>query len=113
MIEARIRPQDIAFLSPNQKARIKITAYDFSIYGGLDGFVERIGADSMTDELTGETYFPIDIRADAANFKKDNETLPISPGMVASVDIITGHKSVLEYLLKPVKKAKYEGLRER
>lgn len=113
LVEARIRPQDIAFLSPQQLARVKITAYDFSIYGGLEGHVERIGADSLTDELTGETYFPIDIRADAANFKKDDKSLPITPGMVASVDIITGHKSVLQYLMKPVNKARYEGLRER
>ncbi len=112
-IEARIRPQDIAFLTPNQQARVTITAYDYSIYGGLDGHVQRIGADSLTDEVTGEAYFPIDIIADAASFKKDNETLPISPGMVASVDIITGEKTVLEYLLKPVKKAKFEALKER
>jgi len=113
LVEARIRPQDIAFLSPQQPARVKITAYDFSIYGGLEGHVERIGADSLTDELTGETYFPIDIRADAANFTKDNQSLPVTPGMVASVDIITGHKSVFQYLMKPVNKARYEGLRER
>jgi len=113
LVEARIRPQDIAFLSTSQKARVKITAYDYSIYGGLNGFVERIGADSITDEVTGETYFPIDVRADAANFKKDNQNLPVTPGMVASVDIITGQKSVLQYLLKPVNKARYEGLRER
>jgi len=112
-IEAKIRPKDIAFLSPKQKARVTITAYDYSIYGGLEGYVERIGADSLTDEITGETYFPIDILADAANFKKDNETLPISPGMVASVDIITGKKTILQYLLKPINKARYEGLKER
>ena len=113
LVEARIRPQDIAFLSTSQKARVKITAYDYSIYGGLNGYVERIGADSITDEVTGETYFPIDVRADAASFKKDNENLPVTPGMVASVDIITGQKSVLQYLMKPVNKARYEGLRER
>lgn len=112
-IEARISPKDIAFLSTQQRARVTITAYDYSIYGGLEGYVERIGADSLTDDVTGETYFPIDILADAANFQKDNQTLPISPGMVASVDIITGKKTILQYLLKPVNKARYEGLRER
>ena len=112
-IEAKIRPQDIAFISPQQIARVKITAYDYSIYGGLEGYVERIGADSLTDEVTGETYFPIDILADATNFKKDNKALPITPGMVASVDIITGRKTILQYILKPVNKARYEGLRER
>ncbi len=112
-IEARIRPKDIAFLSTQQKARVTITAYDYSIYGGLEGYVERIGADSLMDEITGENYFPIDILADASNFKKDNEALPITPGMVASVDIITGEKTILQYLMKPVNKARYEGLRER
>ncbi len=112
-IEARIRPQDIAFLVPNQPARVTITAYDYSIYGGLSGRVERIGADSLTDEVTGETYFPIDIVADAAGIKSGGETLPISPGMVASVDIITGEKTILQYLLKPVRKARFEALRER
>ncbi len=113
LIEARIRPKDIAFLTPNQQARVSITAYDFSIYGSLDGVVERIGADSLTDEQSGETYFPIDIRTEIAKFEKDGKTLPVVPGMVASVDIITGRKTVLQYLLKPVNKAKYEGLRER
>ena len=112
-IEAKIRPQDIAFLSPNQKARVKITAYDYSIYGGLEGYVERIGADSLTDEVTGETYFPIDILADATEFKDGDKTLSVTPGMVASVDIITGKKSILQYILKPINKARYEGLRER
>lgn len=112
-IEAKIRPQDIAFLSPNQLARVKITAYDYSIYGGLEGHVERIGADSLTDEVTGETYFPIDILADASEFKDGDQPLSVTPGMVASVDIITGKKSILQYILKPINKARYEGLRER
>ena len=112
-IEAKIRPQDIAFLSPNQLARVKITAYDYSIYGGLEGHVERIGADSLTDEVTGETYFPIDILADASEFKDGDQPLSVTPGMVASVDIITGQKSILQYILKPINKARYEGLRER
>jgi len=112
-IEARIKPQDIAFLSPNQLARVKITAYDYSIYGGLEGFVERIGADSLTDEVSGEAYFPIDIVADARDFKDEDKLLSVSPGMVASVDIVTGKKSILQYILKPINKARYEALRER
>jgi len=112
-IEARIKPKDVAFLLPGQTARVKITAYDYSIYGGLEGFVERIGADSLTDEITGEAYFPIDIVADASNFMDGESPLSVSPGMVASVDIITGQKSILHYLFKPINKAKYEALRER
>ena len=113
LIEARIRPQDIAFLTPQQHAKVKITAYDYSIYGGVEGIVERIGADSLTDEITGETYFPIDIRTYSTLFGKTGEPLPVTPGMVASVDIITGRKTVLQYLLKPINKAMSEGLRER
>lgn len=112
-IEAKISPKDIGFLSLNQPAKVKITAYDYSIYGGLEGYVERIGADSLTDEITGETYFPIDIVADASNFKFGEEDLSVSPGMVASVDIITGKKSILQYIFKPINKARYEALRER
>ena len=112
-IEAKISPKDVGFLALNQPAKVKITAYDYSIYGGLDGYVERIGADSLTDEITGETYFPIDIVADASNFKNGDERLSVSPGMVASVDIITGNKSILQYILKPINKARYEAMRER
>jgi len=113
LVEARIRPQDIAFITPQQNAKVKITAYDYSIYGGIEGSVERIGADSLTDEMTGETYFPIDIRTHSTLFEKTGEPLPVTPGMVASVDIITGRKTVLQYLLKPINKARSEGLRER
>jgi len=80
---------------------------------GWKGFVERIGADSLTDEVSGEAYFPIDIVADARDFKDEDKLLSVSPGMVASVDIVTGKKSILQYILKPINKARYEALRER
>lgn len=113
LIEAKIKPQDIGFLHPNQKANVKITAYDYSIYGGLDGVVEQISADTITDERD-ESYYLIRVRTQK-NFlgNKNNKPLHIIPGMAANVDILTGHKSVLDYLLKPILKAKQNALRER
>jgi len=112
LVEARIKPTDIAFLHPNQKAVIKITAYDFSIYGGLEGSVEQISADTIEDKK-GETYYLVKLRTQKNAILYRGESLPIIPGMTASVDILTGKKSVLDYLLKPILKAKQNALRER
>ncbi len=112
LIEARIRPQDIAFLHPGQEAMVKFTAYDFTIYGGLKAKLEHISADSITDE-EGNSFFLIHLRTEKSHLGSDEEPLLIIPGMVASVDIITGHKSVLSYLLKPIIRARAEALRER
>ncbi|MBF0382366.1 MAG: type I secretion system permease/ATPase [Magnetococcales bacterium] len=112
LVEARIRPEDIAFLSPGQKTMVKFTAYDFSIYGGLPGQLEHISADTIMDEK-GEHYYEIRVRTKKKQLGNINNPLPIIPGMVASVDIITGKKSVLDYLLKPIIKAKGSAMRER
>ncbi|TYC56435.1 HlyD family type I secretion periplasmic adaptor subunit [Rhodobacterales bacterium] len=112
LIEAQIRPQDVAFLHPGQKAQVKITAYDFSIYGGLEGNLERIGADTTEDE-EGNRFFRVMIRTDKNFLGTDTDPLPIIPGMVASVDILTGEKTVLDYILKPIKKVRDQALRER
>lgn len=112
LIETQIRPQDVAFLSPGQNATVKITAYDFSIYGGLDGKLERISADTTEDEK-GNRFFRIMIRTDKSYLGTDTDPLPIIPGMVASVDILTGEKTVLAYILKPIKKVRDQALRER
>ena len=112
-IEAKIRPSDIAFVRPRQPAIVKITAYDFSIYGGLEGEVERISADSVYDEQTHENFYLVTVKTLTTQLKREKENLPIIPGMVASVDILTGKKSVLDYLLKPINKARAEALRER
>ena len=112
LVETQIRPQDVAFLHPGQDAVVKITAYDFSIYGGLDGKLERISADTTENEK-GERFFQIMIRTDKNHLGSDTDPLPIIPGMVASVDILTGKKSVLDYILKPIKKVRDEALRER
>ena len=112
-IEAKIRPADIAFVRSKQAAVVKITAYDFSIYGGLEGEVERISADSVYDEQLHENFYLVTVKTLQNTLKTEKENLPIIPGMVASVDILTGKKSVLEYLLKPIKKARNEAMRER
>ncbi|MDG1581753.1 HlyD family type I secretion periplasmic adaptor subunit [Pseudomonas sp. GOM6] len=112
LIEARVRPQDIAFLHPGQKAMVKFTAYDFTIYGGLKAKLELISADTITDE-EGNSFYLIQVRTDKSHLGTSEHPLLIIPGMVATVDIVTGEKSVLDYLLKPVLKARSEALRER
>lgn len=112
LIEARIRPSDVAFLNPGQKAMVKFTAYDFSIYGGLPGKIERISADTSSDQQ-GETFYRVFVRTDANHLGTETDPLPVIPGMITQVDILTGEKSVLDYLLKPILKARDEALRER
>jgi adhesin transport system membrane fusion protein len=112
LVEARIRPQDIAFLHPGQEAMVKFTAYDFTIYGGLPAKLEQIGADTITDDK-GNSFYLIKLRTDKSYLGPADHPLLIIPGMVASVDIITGKKSVLSYLLKPILRARAEALRER
>jgi len=110
LLEARVQPRDIAFLRPGQPAMVKFTAYDFSIYGGLDGTLEHIGADSVMDEK-GNAFYIVRVRTSRATLGDAN--LPIIPGMVAEVDILTGKKSVLTYLLKPVLRARGIAMTER
>lgn len=112
LVEAEIKPADIAFLHPGQKAQVKITAYDFSIYGGLEGTVEHISADTIEDEQ-GKSFYLVKVRTTENAMEYHGEKLPIIPGMTAQVDVLTGEKSVLDYLLKPILKAKQNALRER
>lgn len=112
LIEARVRPQDVAFLHPGQSAMVKFSAYDYTIYGGLKAKLELIGADTITDDK-GNSFYLIQVRTDKNHLGGDNKPLLIIPGMTATVDIITGEKSVLDYLLKPVLKARTEAMRER
>lgn len=109
VLEAKVQPKDIAFLHPNQKATVKFTAYDFSIYGGLDAQVENISPDTQVDEK-GNAFYIVKVRTAQPQFA---ENKPIIPGMTAEIDILTGKKSVLSYLLKPILKAKAYALRER
>ena len=109
ILEAKMAPKDIAFLRPGQPAIVKFTAYDFSTYGGLEAKLESIGVDSITDEK-GNTFFLVKVRTLKSSL---GPNLPIIPGMVAEVDVITGKKSILSYLMKPVLKAKQAALTER
>lgn len=109
LLEAKITPRDIAFLHPGQPAIVKFTAYDFAIYGGMEATLETIGADSLVDD-EGNTFFIVKVRTRKARL---GPGLPIIPGMVAEVDIITGKKSVLTYLMKPVLRARQIALTER
>lgn len=114
LVEARIRPSDVAFLHAGQQATVKITAYDYSIYGGLAGTLEYISADTIADEKNPqETYYRLLVRTDKAHLEGKDGPLPIIPGMVATVEILTGTKTVLEYILKPVLKVRDNALRER
>ena len=108
LIEAKIAPKDIAFLAPGMKAKVKITAYDFSIYGDLEGEVVQISADTIEEETAqGKEYFyQILIATQGNNLVKNGKSYPIRPGMIAKVDVLGGKRTVLSYLLNPLLKAK-------
>lgn len=109
LVEVRIRPKDIAFLIPGQEALVKLTAYDFVVYGGLEGAVEFIGADTIMDD-EGIPFYEVHVRTREPGFGED---MPIMPGMTVQVDILTGKKTILAYLMKPVLRAKQYALTER
>ncbi len=113
LVETRVKPSDIAFIKVGDKALVKVTAYDFSTYGGLDGRVVQVSADSIYDEVEREAYFIVIVETDRAYLEQAGRQLPITPGMMTDTQIITGRKSVLSYLLKPVLKARSDALRER
>ena len=112
VVEAKVKPQDVAFLRPGQQVMVKVSAYDFSIYGGLDGKLESISADTIEDKR-GEHFYLVKVRTQKNAIVYHNESLPIIPGMVVTADILIGKKTVLDYLLKPILKAKQNALRER
>lgn len=112
LVEARIRPEDIGFLRPGQKTVVKFSAFDFAIFGGLEGKLEHISADTIKDD-EGKSYFLVRVRTAKNQLGNEPNPLSIIPGMQAEVDILTGKKSVLSYLLKPVLRGKERALRER
>ena len=113
LIEAKVNPQDIAFLHPGQSAEVKVSAYDYSIYGGLSGVVEQLSADTIEDPRSGGYYYLVTVRTPNTSLFYRGQELPIMPGMLTTVDILTGKKSVLDYLLKPILKARQNALREK
>ena len=112
LIETKIRPADIAFMHPGQKAMVKFTAYDFSIHGGLQGEVVNISPDTILDE-EGESFYLVQIETQESFLGAETGSLPIIPGMTVNVDVLTGKKTVLDYILKPILKTKQLALRER
>ena len=112
LVEARVTPRDVAFLRPGQDAIVKVSAYDFNIYGGLEGKLESISADTIEDKR-GDYYYVVKVRTPKTSIVYHNEVLPIIPGMLVTADILIGKKTVLDYLLKPILKAKQNALRER
>ncbi len=112
LVEARVKPQDIAFLHPGQPAVIELTAYDPTRYGGLKGTLEQIGADSVTTEK-GETFYTVRLRTNETALHKDGRTLPVIPGMVAVAKIKVGQKTVLDYISKPILRLANGSLQER
>ena len=112
LLEVRIRPEDIAFLRVGMPAVVKLSAYDSSIFGALDGKLSRIGADSTTDDR-GQIYFLADVRLKQTVIERRGETWPVKPGMTANVEIVTGSKSIFQYITKPIHRMASAALRER
>lgn len=112
LVETRVNPKDVAFLRPGQDVMVKVSAYDFSIYGGLEGKLESISADTIEDKR-GDFHYLAKVRTQKNAITHNNDILPIIPGMMVTADILIGKKSVLDYLLKPIMKAKQNALRER
>ncbi|MEA1072711.1 HlyD family type I secretion periplasmic adaptor subunit [Sphingomonas sp. LY160] len=113
LVETRVKPSDIAFIKVGDRALVKVTAYDFSSYGGLDGRVVQVSADSIYDEVERQAFFTVIVETTRSYLVASGRRLPITPGMMTDTQIITGRKSVLSYLLKPVLKARSDALRER
>ena len=102
LVEAKIKPSDVGFLRVGQEARVKISAYDSSVYGSINGTIETISPDAIEDEKTGTQFFLITVRVNAEEFETRNGALAILPGMAAEVDMLNGKRSVLAYLMKPL-----------
>ncbi len=113
LVEARVRPADIAFIHNGQPAVVKVTAFDFSIFGGLDGLVENVSADTLIDPTTKEPFYTVIVRTKDSTLQGRAGNLEIIPGMVCNVDIMTGKKTIMQYLLKPIQKARETAFRER
>lgn len=108
LIEAKIKPADVAFIAPGMPTRVKITAYDYTVYGDLSGTLEQISADTIEEQTVRgkETFYKVLVRTESAFLQKGDKILPIKPGMIAEVDVLSGKRSVLSYLLRPLIKAK-------
>ncbi|MEX0373537.1 HlyD family type I secretion periplasmic adaptor subunit [Spiribacter roseus] len=113
LVEARVLPTDIGFIYPGQPVRVMLSAYDFARYGSLKGQVEVIGADAIEEPQTGDVYYPVEIRTEGQLLDGDGEPLTVMPGMVADVSILSGKRTVLDYLIEPVVKVRETAFRDR
>ena len=113
LVETKISPSDVGFLRPGQQAMVKVSAYDFSIYGGLEGKVEHISADTISEPRTNEVYYLVLVRTEKNSIAAGEKTLTVIPGMTAGVDILTDRKTILQYILKPFLRARETAMRER
>lgn len=113
LVEARLRPEDVAYVCADLSAKVKLTALEFINFRTLEGHVRLVGADAETDLQTGETHFPMMIEMSSTELVNAGARHSVRAGIVAQVDIITGERTVLDYLLKTIRKAGYEALRER
>ena len=112
IVEARINPKDIAEITAGQNVKISLTAYDPSKYGRIDGRVLNISADALSDNQTGEQFFLVDISIDTALYENDGSQVVILPGMVASIDVLSGKRTVLDYFWQPLSRTKDKALRD-
>jgi membrane fusion protein, adhesin transport system len=112
VVEAKIKPSDVAFLSPGQTAMVKITAFNFSTYGGLEGVLEYISPDAVKDDRSGETHYLVRVRTKSSVLQTKQGPRPITAGMIAEVDVMNGKRSVLDYILSPVKNVSNRALQE-
>lgn len=113
LIEARVRPSDIAFVHSGQKSLVKVTALDYSIFGGLEGVVETVAADTVLDPTSKEPFYTVIVRTNETRLTSKSGDHQIMPGMVCSVDIITGKKTIMQYMMKPINRAREHAMRER
>ena len=105
LVEAKVRPSDIAFLYPGQKAIVKFSAYDFAVYGSLEGVLTHISADTIVDEVDKQSYYLVKIKTNKSYLGSEKNKLNVMVGMTADVDIVTGKKTILSYILKPIFRA--------
>ena len=112
IVESRIDPKDIAEIVEGQDVKISLTAYDPSRYGRLDGTVQGISADALTDNQSGSQYYLVDVKIDGMLFEPDGSEITILPGMVASIDVLSGKRTVLEYFWQPIARTKDRALRD-
>jgi membrane fusion protein, adhesin transport system len=114
LVEAKVSPTDIGFVMAGQKARVRVSAYDYSIYGALDGVVQNVAPDAVVDERTGQVHFLVRIALPGACFPTENGAcLPLGPGMMADVNLLGPQRSVLSYLLSPISRLSSSAFREK